>query len=147
MKQILKQIYSAQSNHINKARLRILQQRQEVLDELFETTDGLIHQIPEDEEQYATLLQGLLLQGAFALMEQEIEVRCREQDVDQVNGAIEAISERYGEEMGFSPQFSVSEDYLAASTAGGVIMSGHHGKITVDNTLGARLDIAKEEVK
>lgn len=32
------------------------------------------------------------------------------------------------------------------NSAGGVVMSGHNGKITVDNTLGARLDIAKEEV-
>ncbi|KAI8094173.1 ATP synthase subunit [Thamnidium elegans] len=136
----------AQSNHINKARLRILQQRQQVLDELFEETDGLIHQISEDEEQYATLLQGLILQGAFALMEQDIEIRCREEDVDQVNSAVENISERYEEDMKFAPNFVVSEDYLPASSAGGVIMSGHQGKITVDNTLGARLDISKEEM-
>jgi V-type H+-transporting ATPase subunit E len=31
-------------------------------------------------------------------------------------------------------------------SAGGVILSGHHGRITVDNTLDARLEIAKEEV-
>lgn len=31
-------------------------------------------------------------------------------------------------------------------SAGGVIMTGLNGKITVDNTLGARLDIAKEEM-
>ncbi|GAA5801853.1 ATP synthase subunit [Helicostylum pulchrum] len=136
----------AQSNHINKARLRILQQRQQVLDELFEETDGLIHQISEDEEQYATLLQGLILQGAYALMEEDIEIRCREQDIDQVNSAVENISERYEEDMKFTPNFVISEDYLAAASAGGVVMSGHHGKITVDNTLGARLDISKEEM-
>jgi hypothetical protein len=33
------------------------------------------------------------------------------------------------------------------SSAGGVILSGHNGRITVDNTLDARLEIAKEEVK
>lgn len=32
-------------------------------------------------------------------------------------------------------------------SAGGVVMTGLKGKITVDNTLGARLEIAKEEVK
>lgn len=35
---------------------------------------------------------------------------------------------------------------ISLISAGGVVMSGHNDKITVDNTLGARLDISKEEV-
>jgi V-type H+-transporting ATPase subunit E len=107
--------FSAQSNHINKARLRILQERQQVLDNLFEDTDALIHEISKDEEQYATLLEGLILQGAYALMENDIVVRCREEDVDQVNNAIERVAEKYEESMKTRPEFTVSEDYLPAS--------------------------------
>ena len=44
--------FSAQSNHINKARLRILQERQQVLDDLFQETDNLIHEISKDEDKY-----------------------------------------------------------------------------------------------
>jgi V-type H+-transporting ATPase subunit E len=106
---------SAQSNHINKARLRILQERQQVLDDLFEETDGLIHKISEDSDQYATLMEGVILQGAYALMEKEITIKCREEDIDQVNSAIERVSEKYGNDVGFEPTFTVSDEYLPAS--------------------------------
>jgi V-type H+-transporting ATPase subunit E len=137
---------SAQSNHINKARLRVLQERQQVLDNLFEETDGLIHQIPKDKEAYATLTEGLILQGAYALMEKDIVIRCREQDIDQVKSAAERAADKYEENMKFKPKFEISDEYLPSASAGGVVMSGFNGKITVDNTLGARLDISKEEM-
>lgn len=86
-----------------------------MLDNLFEETDGLIHQISEDGDQYGELLDGLILQGAYALMEQDIVVRCREDDVDQVNASIERIAEQYEEAMGFKPSFSIGDSYLAAS--------------------------------
>ncbi|KAI8980006.1 ATP synthase subunit [Pilobolus umbonatus] len=136
----------AQSNHINKARLRILQERQRVLDNLFEEADGIIHHVSEDSDKYATLIEGLILQGSYALMENSMTVRCREQDVEIVESVLETVTDRYEESMKQRPEFSISEDYLPESNAGGVIMSGYHGKITVDNTLGARLEIAKEEM-
>lgn len=95
--------------------MRILQERQQVLDNLFEDTDALIHEISKDEEQYATLLEGLILQGAYALMENDIVIRCRKEDVDQVNNAVERAADKYQESMKSRPEFSVSEDYLPAS--------------------------------
>lgn len=117
------------------------------MDNLFEETDGLIHEISKDTEKYDALLEGLILQGAYALMEPEISIRCRQQDVDQVVAAADRVAEKYEANMKVKPVFVVSsEDYLPSSDAGGVIMTGLNGKITVDNTLGARLDIAKEEM-
>lgn len=95
--------------------MRILQERQQVLDNLFEDTDALIHEIPKDREQYATLLEGLILQGAYALMENDVVVRCREEDVEQVNNAIDRVGDKYEENMKYRPEFTVSEDYLPAS--------------------------------
>ncbi|KAI8881551.1 ATP synthase subunit [Backusella circina FSU 941] len=136
----------SQSNHINKARLRILQERQQVLDDLFETTDGRIHDVSEDDEQYARLLSGLILQGAYSLMDKEIAIRCRQQDVDAINSVLDTVTDQFEEKLNYRPRFTVSDDYIAKSSAGGVIMTGLNGKITVDNTLGARLEIAKEEM-
>ncbi|KAG0761848.1 hypothetical protein G6F57_007591 [Rhizopus arrhizus] len=79
-------------------------------------------------------------------MEPEIVIRCREQDVDKVNSAIDVVSDKYEEALKSRPNFIVSEEYLPESSAGGVILSGHNGRITVDNTLDARLEIAKEEM-
>ncbi|KAI8637889.1 ATP synthase subunit [Parasitella parasitica] len=136
----------AQSNHINKARLRILQERQQVLDELFQDTDNLIHEISKDGDRYATLMEGLILQVAYALMEDDVLIKCREEDIDQVNSAIERAAGKYEESMKTKPSFKISDEYLPASSAGGVIMTGLNGKITVDNTLGARLEIVKEDM-
>ncbi|KAI8370724.1 ATPase, V1/A1 complex, subunit E [Radiomyces spectabilis] len=136
----------AQSNHINKARLRILQQRQQGLDDLFEETNSRIHEIHKDEEKYATLLENLLLQGAYTLMEPEMAVTCREADVDNVRFAAEAVSQKYEQTLGQPVTITVNEDYLPASSAGGVIVTGLNGKIVVDNTLEARLNIVKEEM-
>ncbi|KAI9480374.1 MAG: ATP synthase subunit [Benjaminiella poitrasii] len=136
----------AQSNHVNKTRLRILQERQQVLDNLFEEVDRRIHDISQDNDAYAALIEGLILQGAYSLMEKDVSIRCREQDVDQVKTAIDNVAEKYNEFLKYRPNFTVSEDYLPSSSAGGVIMSGLKGKITVDNTLTARLDIAKEDM-
>ncbi|KAG1054255.1 hypothetical protein G6F47_004470 [Rhizopus delemar] len=136
----------AQSNHINKARLRILQERQQVLDDLFEEANKGIHDVSKDEEKYSTLIENLILQGAYSLMEPEIVIRCREQDVDIVNSALDVVSDKYEEALKSRPNFIVSEEYLPESSAGGVILSGHNGRITVDNTLDARLEIAKEEM-
>ncbi|KAI9246374.1 ATP synthase subunit [Sporodiniella umbellata] len=136
----------AQSNHINKARLKILHERQQVLDDLFEEASKSIHEVSADEDKYNALMEGLILQGALSLMEPNVVIRCREQDVERVKLAIDPVSNRYEEMLKSRPEFTVSEEYLPESSAGGVIMSGHQGKITVDNTLDARLEIVKDEM-
>ncbi|KAI7904909.1 ATP synthase subunit [Cokeromyces recurvatus] len=136
----------AQSNHINKTRLKILQERQQVLDDLFEETNRRIYEISQDKDLYTTLIEGLILQGAYSLMEKDVTIRCREQDIDCVNSALDSVSDKYEENLKYRPNFNISENYLPSSCAGGVVMSGFNGKITVDNTLDARLEIAKEDM-
>ncbi|RCI06836.1 V-ATPase V1 sector subunit E [Rhizopus stolonifer] len=136
----------AQSNHINKARLRTLQERQQVLDDLFEEANKRIHDVSKNKKKYNPLIKGLILQGAFSLMEPEIVIHCREQDVAKVNSALGSVADKYEEVMNTKPSFTVSEEYLPSTSAGGVIMKGLYGKITVDNTLDARLDIVKDEM-
>ncbi|KAG1136443.1 hypothetical protein G6F37_011984 [Rhizopus arrhizus] len=105
----------AQSNHINKTRLKILQERQQVLDDLFEEANKRIHQVSDDQDVYHTLIEGLILQGAYALMEPEIDIRCRQQDVDAVTSALETVADRYEENLKSRPNFTISEDYLPES--------------------------------
>ncbi|KAF7721833.1 V-ATPase V1 sector subunit E [Apophysomyces ossiformis] len=136
----------AQSNHINKARLRTLQERQAVLENLFEEARARIHNLSSDEDQYATLLENLVLQGVYALMEPEVEVQCREADSEMVRFAVERAAQAYIEKTQQSITISVSEEYLPASNAGGVVVTGLQGKIRVDNTLEARLETVKEEM-
>lgn len=146
MKQAEVQKKIAQSNHVNKARLRVLQERQQLVDVLFEETRHRIHDIANDEDKYSELIEALILQGTFTLMEANVTVRCREADVDMANFAAERVAQKYEEIMRENISINVSDDYLPASSAGGVILSGLEGKIVVDNTLEARLNIVKEQM-
>lgn len=53
---------SAQSNQINKSRLRVLQARQQMLDELFDEARSKLTSVSKDKSQYPALLKDLVLQ-------------------------------------------------------------------------------------
>jgi V-type H+-transporting ATPase subunit E len=102
-------------SQITSIKLKILQERQQVLDEVFEEANQRIHQVSDDQEAYATLLEGLILQSAYSLMEPEMVIRCREKDVDAVNDVLEAVADKYEETMKHRPTFTISEEYLPES--------------------------------
>ncbi|CAO3595393.1 unnamed protein product [Absidia cylindrospora] len=136
----------SQSNHINKARLRTLQQREQVLDQLFEETRTRTHALSSKDSSYAELLNKLVLQGAYTLMESVVVVRCRQQDADKVEEAARYAKEQFEQTLKMPLDITIGDDYLPSSNAGGVILTGLKGKIVVDNTLEARLEIVKEDM-
>ncbi len=53
---------SAQSNHINKARLKVLQSREDILDKLVHEARSKLKLVSSEEAKYHSLLENLLLQ-------------------------------------------------------------------------------------
>lgn len=53
---------SAQSTQTNKSRLKLLQRREEHIQDLFDTTREQISEIAKDEGRYSQLLEGFILQ-------------------------------------------------------------------------------------
>ncbi|KAI9244094.1 ATP synthase subunit [Sporodiniella umbellata] len=146
MKQAQVQKKIAQSNHINKSRLKILHERQAVLDDLFEDVAQRVQDVSKSKKKYNPLIKSLILQGALAMMEPEVVIYCREQDLARINSALNTVADKYEEITKTKVQFKISDEHLPSSSAGGVVLKGLDGKITVDNTLDARLDIVKEEM-
>ncbi|KAH8550736.1 ATP synthase subunit [Umbelopsis sp. PMI_123] len=134
----------AQSNQINKSRLRVLQARQQMLDELFEETRSQLTSVSKDSSKYPNLLKDLVLQGLYSLMETNVKVQCRKEDVPLVETAIAEAVKAYEESMGEKINATIDEEYIPSANAGGVILSGLNGKIKVNNTLEARLNILEE---
>lgn len=93
----------------------MLQERQQVLDSLFDEARALIQDVSSDQDKYASVVEKLVLQGAYSLMEPEISVQCREADLDIVNFAAERVSQTYQEKFQKPMNISVSEEYLPAS--------------------------------
>ena len=108
-------LYSAQSNHVNKARLRVLQERQQILDSLFEDTQQNILHIPDDQESYTELMEGLILQGLYALMDSDVSIRVREADVEIAQFASERASQKFQETVKQQSNITISDNYLPAN--------------------------------
>ncbi|KAI8844249.1 ATP synthase subunit-domain-containing protein [Chytridium lagenaria] len=132
----------AHSNHVNKNRLRVLQARQQILDELFEETRSKLVSISSDAAKYQSLLKDLLLQAFYQLMEPGILVQCRKQDVAIVQAASEEAKAVYAKALGTQIKVEISStNFLPESSGGGVVVSSTDGRIRVSNTLVSRLEI------
>ncbi|KAI8615343.1 ATPase, V1/A1 complex, subunit E [Chytriomyces sp. MP71] len=135
----------AQSNHVNKNRLRVLQQRQQVLNDLFTEVRGKLNTISGDSGKYAALLKDLLLQAFFQLMEKKITVQCRKKDVDAVTKAIGEAVAAYKEKLGTELDVKIDPtNSIPESSAGGVVVSANEGRFLLNNTLEARLDLLSD---
>jgi V-type H+-transporting ATPase subunit E len=85
------------------------------LDDLFEETRSRTQSLSSDESSYGELLNKLVLQGAYTLMESDIAIRCREQDVDQVRDAIAYAKEEFENTLKCAMNLTISDDYLPSS--------------------------------
>ncbi|KAL9939042.1 hypothetical protein V8E36_001855 [Tilletia maclaganii] len=135
----------AQSNATNKSRLSVLQARESKLQELFTAARDGLADITKDASKYEKLLSGLILQGLLQLMESEVEVTVREQDVEVAKKAAESAASAYKEKSGLSTSVEVKSG-LAKNSSGGVQLAGFGGKIKVNNTLEERLRLMEERM-
>lgn len=137
----------AQSNHVNKSRLKVLQARQQLLDELFLDTRNQLQKISQDKDRYSTLLKDLILQGLYQLMDENVTVIIRKCDLGLIEDAIKISSDLYKESTKLPIKIEVSkENYLADDGAGGVALSSYFGRIKINNTLEERLSLAQDEM-
>ncbi|XP_029697157.1 V-type proton ATPase subunit E 1a isoform X2 [Takifugu rubripes] len=117
------------SNLKNQARLKDL---------LNEARKRLID-IAKDSARYSELLEGLLLQGFYQLLEPKVTVRCRQQDVDLVQAAINKNIPIYREAVKCDLVVKIDLGrFLPAEIAGGVELYNDNVKIKVSNTLESR---------
>jgi V-type H+-transporting ATPase subunit E len=79
----------------NKSRLRILSARQELLDRLFEDASKKLKDVAKNEGKYQGILKNLILEGAYALNEDKLQVKARKADYDAVKKAIEEAQNEY----------------------------------------------------
>lgn len=83
----------------NKTRLKVLSARQEVLDELFERARAQLPEYTRDRAKYRETLKNLILEGAYALNEERILVRAREEDDKLVRRAMGEAQREFKERV------------------------------------------------
>ncbi|KAJ8457097.1 hypothetical protein ONZ51_g11734 [Trametes cubensis] len=135
----------AQSTLTNKSRLKLLQQREEHLQDLFATARESIDALAKDEGRYVQFLEGVILQGFLSLLEPDVTVHARPKDVGQVQRAIDGATRQYTEISGRTVSATVKGS-LSDDIAGGVKLVSGNERITLDNTLDERLRLLEDRM-
>ena len=90
----------AQSTLTNKSRLKLLQQREEHLQDLFATARASIDTLATAEDRYVQFLQSVIIQGLLALLETDVLVLARDKDVSIAQKALESAQKQFSEISG-----------------------------------------------
>jgi len=152
-KKVVTQVAINKSTAVNRARLRKIAERQEIIAKVKDQSAGLLAKKVANQGEYKALIVDLIVQGALQLLEKEVMVRCRPEDKSVVEGALKDASAKYTDfikkSCGANTPLTLTMDpkTLPPSAIGGVVLACHGGKITLDNTLNARLGLVMENDK
>jgi V-type H+-transporting ATPase subunit E len=130
----------------NKSRLRILSARQELLDRLFEDAGKKLGDVSKDKKKYQGILKNLILEGAYALNEDKLQIKVRKADNDVAKQAIEEAQKEYKSAVNKDVAITIDEsDPLPAESSGGASIVGSGGRIDINNTLEERLRLLESD--
>lgn len=93
---------SAQSNQINKTRLKVLQFRDERLAEIIEEAKNTLPSLKNELDSYSELLFKLSLDVFFHLMENDVTLECLPEDLELVKAASKKASDSFVEITGLN---------------------------------------------
>ena len=93
----------------NKSRIRILSARQELLDTLFEDAGKKLAGVSKNKGKYQGILKNLILEGAYALSEDKLQVKARKADYDVVKKAIEEAQTEYKSKVNKDVAITIDE--------------------------------------
>lgn len=146
-KQIEQQKKIQMSNLMNQARLRVLKARDDLISDLLNEAKLRLAKVVKDTARYQILLDGLVLQGFYQLLEPRIVVRCRKQDLPMVKAAVQKSIPIYKNATKRDVDIHIDQDnFLPEEIAGGVEIYNSDGKIKVSNTLESRLDLVAQQM-
>ena len=98
-KQIELQRKIQHSNLANGSRLSILKARDDYVQSLKEEARKQLVLLTGDRTKYQTILNHLICQGLFLLMEKQVTIRCRKNDVDLVQQLIPQAMDKYKHDL------------------------------------------------
>jgi len=146
-KQIELQKKIQNSNLLNQARLRILKNREDHIGQTLEEARSRLANITRDPANYRKMLDGLITQGLYQMLEENVVIRCRQQDLQHVRDVLEHSIKKYRTATKKDVRVNIdTENFLAADASGGVELLAQHGRIKVVNTLDSRLEMISQQM-
>ncbi|KAG5513826.1 hypothetical protein PMAC_000864 [Pneumocystis sp. 'macacae'] len=135
----------SKSNKMNSARLKILMEKEKILENIFKEVKETIQRLTEDKERYQELLKGLILQGLYQLMEKDVIIRARETDCEIIQKAIDDAVEAFKYNTDVDINIRIDEECLPLDGLGGIIIFEAAKNILIDNTFEQRLELLRKE--
>uniref|UniRef100_G3PKH4 ATPase H+ transporting V1 subunit E1a n=1 Tax=Gasterosteus aculeatus aculeatus TaxID=481459 RepID=G3PKH4_GASAC len=137
------------SNLTNQARLKVLTARDNMITDLLNEARQRLAEIAKDPASYSALLEGLVLQGFYQLLEPKVTVRCRQQDVEmvQVRSRFNKNIHIYKEALKSNVVVKIDQErFLPSEICGGIEVYNDNRKIKVSNTLENRLELMAQQM-
>jgi len=135
------------SNMLNQARLKVLKHRDDHVGSVMDDAKVNLTSITKDTTKYTAILQSLLTQGMCQLLEPLVVVRCRQSDQGLVEQIIPGAVADYKAKVNKECQVKLdTETWIPADKTGGLQILAQKGKIKVDNTLEARLEMMSQQM-
>eukprot|EP00483_Globobulimina_turgida_P000867 UN00868 len=139
------------STRINKARLRVLEKRGELMKQVEDEAYNRLSSLKNDKNRYKQLLKKLMIQGLIRIDENIVVIRVVKEDIDLAqavfNDAVSEYKKIWKNEVGAEDPISATLDrsrFLPSAAIGGVSVYARHNKICLDNTLSARLSVCQQ---
>jgi V-type H+-transporting ATPase subunit E len=145
-KQIELQKKIQNSNLLNNGRLQVLKAREDQIKLLRDDARKKLVGISQNPG-YKELLEGLIVQGLYQLIEDFVLIRCRQKDVGLVQEVLPKAIANFKAATKRDVKVSIdSVNFLAPDIAGGVELFNQSGKIKVENTLESRLELICQQM-
>ncbi|XP_034382635.1 V-type proton ATPase subunit E 1-like [Cyclopterus lumpus] len=146
-KQIEQQKKIQMSNLMNQARLKVLKARDDMISEMLTEARQRLGNVAKDPARYPGLLDGLILQGLYQLLESKVTIRCRKQDIQMIQASIQRNTPIYKMAVKINIEARIDQDtVLSPDISGGVEIYNSNGKIKVANTLDSRLELMAQQM-
>ncbi|XP_068129784.1 V-type proton ATPase subunit E 1 [Hyperolius riggenbachi] len=138
---------SQMSNLMNQARLKVLKARDDLISDLLTEAKQRMARVVKDAGRYQALLDGLILQGFYQLLEPKIIIRCRKEDLSIIRNSVQKNIPIYKAATKRELEVVIDQDnHLPSDIAGGIEIYNADGKIKVANTLESRLDLIAQQM-
>jgi len=125
----------------------VLKAREEHIRNVLEEARHKLIEVTKDQGMYQKVVQKLIAQGLFILLEKDVLLRCRQQDLKLVENSIHTAYEEYKNATKREVNIMLDkENFLQTETGGGVELIAFKGKIKTTNTLESRLELISQQL-
>jgi V-type H+-transporting ATPase subunit E len=135
------------SNMLNQARLKVLKVREDHVGNVLDEARRRLGKVTDNKAEYNLVLEKLIVQALYQVMEVQVHLRCRQQDVELVRGVLPTAMDMYKRTIEQDVNIMIDqENFLQDDVCGGVELIALNGRVKVPNTLESRLELISQQL-